>query len=71
MLVVVVHRLEEGMLMSKATKELRKQADTAERSALKETDGDASMQLLNLADAFRAQAEVIKAKQKKLKRKKK
>jgi hypothetical protein len=54
--------------MVKATKFFRKQAQKAERSAAAVKGSEASQRLLNLADAFRAQAEVLKQKSKKPKK---
>jgi hypothetical protein len=54
--------------MVKATKFFRKQAQKAERSAAGVKGSEASEQLRNLADAFRAQAEVLKQKSKKPKK---
>lgn len=44
----------------KAAKDLRKQAEKAERSARREIDDESSRELINLAEAFRAQADVLK-----------
>jgi len=48
--------------MVKETKFFRKQADKAERMARSASDGEISEQYLNMARAYRAQAEVLKAK---------
>jgi uncharacterized protein YybS (DUF2232 family) len=53
--------------MSKATKAFRKQARTAERAAFHSGDAFVSDQMKTLAEAFRAQAEVLKKKRKKKK----
>ncbi|MBR1208798.1 MULTISPECIES: hypothetical protein [unclassified Bradyrhizobium] len=50
--------------MAKATKFLRKQADKAERKARVTADAN----LLNLAKAYRTQADVLKAKRKQVKK---
>jgi hypothetical protein len=51
--------------MSKATKVFRKQARVAERAALHAADAVVADQMRNLADAFRAQADIMKKKRKK------
>jgi hypothetical protein len=53
-----------GCAMAKATKFLRKQADKAERRARVTADAEISESLLNLARAYRTQADVLKAKRK-------
>jgi hypothetical protein len=53
--------------MSKSTKALRKQALTAERVAHQSADASVSDEMRTLAEAFRAQAEVLKKKRKKKK----
>ena len=53
--------------MSKTTKALRKQARTAERVAYRSADISLSGEMRTLADAFRAQAEMLKKKRKKKK----
>ena len=53
--------------MSKATRAFRKQARTAERVAHQSVDAFVSTQMRTLADAFRAQAAVMKKKRKKKK----
>jgi hypothetical protein len=53
--------------MSKSTKALRKQARTAEQVAYRIDDASASGEMRTLADAFRAQAEMLKKKRKKKK----
>jgi hypothetical protein len=53
--------------MSKSTKAFRKQARTAERAAYQSADAFVSGQLRTLAEAFRAQADVLKKKRKKKK----
>jgi hypothetical protein len=53
-----------GPTMPKETKFLRKQADKAERRARATADAEVSENLLNLARAYRAQADVLKAKRK-------
>jgi hypothetical protein len=55
--------------MVKATKFLLKQADKAERAANAVQDAEAERQMLNLADAYRAQAEALMQKSKKPKKK--
>jgi hypothetical protein len=51
--------------MVKATKFLRKQAEKAERIALTAHDEQASREMLALAGAYRAQADLLKQKTKK------
>jgi len=53
--------------MSKTTKALRKQARTAEQVAHQTGDASRSGEMRTLADAFRAQAEILKKKRKKKK----
>jgi hypothetical protein len=53
--------------MTKSTKALRKQARTAERVADQSADAVMSGQMMTLAEAFRAQVEVLKKKRKKKK----
>jgi hypothetical protein len=53
--------------MSKSTKALRKQARTAERVADQSADASISGEMRTLAEAFRAQAEILKKKRKKKK----
>jgi hypothetical protein len=53
--------------MSKSTKALRKQARTAERVADQSADAFISGEMRTLAEAFRAQAEILKKKRKKKK----
>lgn len=50
--------------MVKETKFFRKQADNAERMARSATDVEISQRYLNMAQAYRSQAEVLKAKKK-------
>jgi hypothetical protein len=50
--------------MVKETKFFRKQADKAERMARTASDDDISQRYLNMARAYRSQAEVLKAKKK-------
>jgi hypothetical protein len=50
--------------MAKETKFLRKQAEKAERRARVTADAEISESLLNLAKAYRSQADVLKAKRK-------
>ena len=50
--------------MVKETKFFRKQADEAERMARSATDVEISQRYQNMAQAYRSQAEVLKAKQK-------
>lgn len=56
--------------MVKATKFFRKQADKAENRALLERDSEASLELRALANAYRAQAEILKQKEKKVRKQK-
>jgi hypothetical protein len=49
---------------AKETKFLRKQADKAERRAKVASDPEISESLLNLAKAYRSQADVMKVKRK-------
>jgi hypothetical protein len=53
--------------MSKETKSFRKQARTAERVSFQTTDTFVAGQMKTLAQAFRAQADVLKKKRKKKK----
>jgi hypothetical protein len=53
--------------MSRSTKALRKQARTAERVAFQSADPAVSGEMRTLAEAFRAQAEILKKKRKKKK----
>ena len=53
--------------MGKSTKAFRKHARTAERVAYQSGDAVISGQMRTLAEAFRAQAEVLKKKRKKKK----
>ena len=55
--------------MKKMSRQLRKQAKLAERSAERTVDPETRRDMLNLAQAYKAQAEVLKAKAKKNKRK--
>jgi hypothetical protein len=48
--------------MVKETKFFRKQADKAERMARIASDDDISQRYLNMARAYRTQADVLKAK---------
>ncbi|MET4117785.1 hypothetical protein ABIB90_006511 [Bradyrhizobium sp. JR4.1] len=50
--------------MAKETKPLRKHADQAERMAKATADPEISENFLNLAGAYRSQADVLKAKRK-------
>jgi hypothetical protein len=50
--------------MVKEIKFFRKQADKAERMARAASDDDISQRYLNMARAYRSQAEVLKAKKK-------
>jgi hypothetical protein len=54
--------------MVKATKFLRRQAVKAELAALATGDEQTSRELISLATAYRAQADVLKQKKKKSKR---
>jgi hypothetical protein len=51
--------------MSKMTKALKKQAAKSQLAAQKTTDPDVARQLASLAEAFRAQAAIIKKNKKK------
>ena len=51
--------------MSKITKAFRKQARVAERTAFRSADSFVADQMRNLAEAFRAQADIMKKKRKK------
>jgi hypothetical protein len=51
--------------MSKAAKVFRKQARVAERAAFQSADTVVADQMRNLAEAFRAQADIMKKKRKK------
>jgi hypothetical protein len=53
--------------MSKSMKAFRKQARIAERVAYQSANGFVAGQMKTLAEAFRAQAEVLKKKRKKKK----
>jgi hypothetical protein len=53
--------------MSKSTKALQKQARTAQRVAHRSADSSISDEMRTLAEAFRAQAEILKKKRKKKK----
>jgi hypothetical protein len=50
--------------MVKETKFFRKQADKAERMARSATDVEISQRYLNMAQAYRSQADVLKVKKK-------
>jgi hypothetical protein len=50
--------------MAKETKLFRKQADKAERMARSASDVEIAQNFLSMARAYRAQAEVLKAKRK-------
>jgi hypothetical protein len=50
------------------TKAIRKQAITADRVATQSADSVVASQMKSLADAFRAQADVMKRKKKKKKK---
>jgi len=54
--------------MAKMIKSLRKQADRAERTALSALDRELAEGLQAMARAYRAQADVIKSKKKKTKK---
>jgi hypothetical protein len=60
-------RSRPAPIMTKAPKAFRKQARTAERAALQSDDAYVSGQMKTLAEAFRAQAEILKKKRKKKK----
>jgi hypothetical protein len=53
--------------VDKSTKAFRKQARTAERVAYQSADASISGQMRTLAEAFHAQAEILKKKRKKKK----
>jgi hypothetical protein len=53
-----------GMRPMKQTKFFRKQADKAERMARAAADAELSQNFLNMAKAYRSQADVLKAKRK-------
>ena len=50
--------------MSKGTKAFKKQAQTAERAAVQTADSFVANQMQTLAEAFRAQAKVMRKKRK-------
>jgi hypothetical protein len=50
--------------MVKEAKYFRKQADKAERMARAASDAEISRDFLNMAEAFRSQADALKAKRK-------
>ncbi|MBR1131920.1 hypothetical protein JQ592_26800 [Bradyrhizobium iriomotense] len=50
--------------MVKQAKFFRKQAETAERMARAYSDAELSQNFLNMAKAYRSQADVLKAKEK-------
>jgi hypothetical protein len=50
--------------MMKEAKFFRKQADKAERMARASSDSEVSQGFLNMAKAYRSQADVLKAKRK-------
>ena len=52
------------LTMVKETKFFRKQADKAERMARSAADVEISQRYLNMARAYRSQAEILKAKKK-------
>jgi hypothetical protein len=56
--------------MVKVIKFFRKQADKAESCAAHAPDSENSLQLRALADAYRAQADILKQQEKKAKKKK-
>jgi len=60
-------RLRTEMTMTKETKFFRKQAEKAERMARATSDEEASRNLINLAMAYRSQADALK-RSKKLKK---
>jgi hypothetical protein len=57
-----------GRTMAKETKFLRKQAAKAERMARSASDTEISQSFLNMAKAYRRQADVLKAKKKSTKK---
>jgi hypothetical protein len=57
--------------MAKETKFFRKQAAKAERMAQSSSDFEISQSFLNMAKAYRSQADLLKTKKLKLKTKKK
>jgi hypothetical protein len=58
------HALALGRAMVKETKFFRKQAAKAERMARAVSDAEISERFLNMAKAYRSQADVLKAKKK-------
>jgi hypothetical protein len=60
-----------GRAMVKESKFFRKQAAKAERMARSVSDAEISQRFLNMAKAYRSQADVLKAKKKSVKAKKK
>jgi hypothetical protein len=61
-------KLALGGAMVKETKFFRKQAAKAERMARTASDAEISERFLNLAKAYRIQADVLKAKKKSAKK---
>jgi hypothetical protein len=61
--------LSAGPMMVKETKFFRKQADKAERMSRSVADAEISQRYQNMAQAYRSQAEVLKAKKKARKKK--
>jgi len=62
-----LNRPAVGLKMSKTTKVLKKQAAKAQSVAQRSADAFVAEQMSTLAQAFRAQAEVLKKKRKKKK----
>lgn len=58
-----------GPTMVKEIKSLRKQADKAERIAQAVTDVEISQRYMSMAQAYRSQADILKAKRKAAKKK--
>jgi hypothetical protein len=54
--------------MAKEVKQFRKQAERAERLANSATDAEVSKNYASLAEAYRAQADILKKKKKKMKK---
>lgn len=64
-------RLKTGIAPMKETKQLKKQADRAERLGAFSADSEYAEDMSSLAAAFRAQADVLKKEKKKDKKKEK
>ena len=59
---------ERPETMAKEVKQFRKQAERAERLANSATDAEVSKNYASLAEAYRAQADILKKKKKKMKK---